>query len=126
MNTLRGAPSKPRLKTYSAESGYVYQYVYRGYRKAPLRDSKPSREYVFSVSRDRKTYLPIFVVLADQVISLWCATHQRELSETELYAIAKLSLFEALDQREQVEDLSAPIEIDGDAIDRHLAALGRL
>ena len=97
--TLHGAPVKPRLKTYSAETGYVYQYVYRGHRSAPVPDGPRSKQYVFSVSRDRKNYFPVFVVLAEQVVSSWCAAHQRVLSETELYAIAKLSLFEALDQR---------------------------
>jgi hypothetical protein len=126
VKTLRGAPLKPRLKTYSAESGYVYQYVYRGYRSAPVPDGPRSKQYVFSVSRDRKNYFPVFVVLAEQVVSSWCAAHQRVLSETELYAIAKLSLFEALDQRQEVAELGAPIEISGDAIERHLAALGRL
>jgi hypothetical protein len=123
---LRGAPVKPRLKTYSAETGYVYQYVHRGYRNVPGRGGDEGREYVFSVTRDRKTYFPVLVVLAEGMIAEWGSAHQRELSETELYAIAKLSLFEAFDQRDDLQELSTPVEPDVHGIDRHLAALGRL
>ena len=120
---LRGAPVKPRLKTYSAATGYVYQYVYRGHRSAQARSGRPGGEYVFSVTRDRKTYFPVSVLLAEAVVAEWSESHQRVLSATEIYAIAKLSLFEAFDERENVDQ---PIEPDGEAIDRYLEALGRL
>ncbi len=123
---LHGAPVRPRLKTYSAATGYVYQYVYRGHRSAQPGSSGPVREYVFSVSRDRKTYLPISVLLAEATLAGWSASHQRVLSETEMYAIVKLSLFEAFDERDNVDQFAIPIELDGAAIDRHLGALGRL
>jgi hypothetical protein len=124
--TLRGAPVKPRLKAYSAETGYVYQYAYQGYRSAQTRDGGQAKEYVFSVSRDRKTYFPVSVSVADAVVKTWSSAHERVLSETELYAIAKLSLFEAFDERNEVQQFSMPIEPDAAAIDRHLSALGRL
>jgi len=78
------------------------------------------------VTRDRKTYFPVSVWLADSVVADWSESHQRALSATEIYAIAKLSLFEALDASESVEQLCKPIEPNGEAIDRHLEALGRL
>jgi hypothetical protein len=42
---LSGAPAIRRMKTYSAQSGYVYQYFYEVQR--------PGTEFVFSVSADR-------------------------------------------------------------------------
>lgn len=125
-SALHGAPVKPRLKTYSAATGYVFQYVYRGNRRAQAGTDGPVTEYVFSVTRDRKTYFPVSVLLAEAVVAAWSESHQRTLSSTELYAIAKLSLFESFDERENVEQISMPIEIDGGAIGRHLEALGRL
>jgi hypothetical protein len=83
-------------------------------------------EFVFSVTRDRKTYFPVSVLLAVAVVAGWSESHERVLSETEMYAIAKLSLFEAFDERENVDQFSMPMEPDGEAIDRHLEALGRL
>ena len=45
---LSGAPPIRRLKTYSAQSGYVYQYFYEGQR--PLR-GEAGTEFVFTVDR---------------------------------------------------------------------------
>jgi len=123
---LHGAPVKPRLKTYSAATGYVYQYVYRGHRSVPAAGGGAASEYVFSVSRDRKTYFPVSVLVAEAVVAGWNESHQRVLSATEIYAIAKLTLFEAFDERENAEQLSMPTGLDSDAIDRHLGTLGRL
>ncbi len=123
---LRGAPVRPRLKTYSAATGYVFQYVYRGHRSGQAGSGGPATEYVFSVTRDRRTYFPVSVLLAEVVFAAWSESHQRTLSSTELYAIAKLSLFEAFDERENVDQLSMPIELDGSAIERRLEAMGRL
>ncbi|MGA7411526.1 MAG: hypothetical protein WBW33_13675 [Bryobacteraceae bacterium] len=123
---LHGAPVRPRLKTYSGATGYVFQYVYRGHRSGQAGRGGAATEYVFSVSRDRKTYFPVSVLLAEPVVAAWSESHQRTLSSTELYAIAKLSLFEAFDERENIEEFSVPVEADAAAIDRHLGALGRL
>ena len=123
---LHGAPIKPRLKTYSAATGYVFQYVYRGHRRGQTGNGLPASEYVFSVSCDRKTYFPVSVRLAEAVVVGWGERYQRALSATEIYAIAKLSLFEAFDERQDLDQLSLPVEPDGEAVDRHLGALGRL
>jgi len=60
---LTGAPSVRRLKTYSAQSGYVYQYFYEGQR--PWQDGKEhGTEFVFTVSADRKTTHELSVIVA--------------------------------------------------------------
>ena len=125
-SALRGSPVKPRLKTYSAATGYVFQYVYRGHRSAPRETGEPATEYVFSVTRDRKTFFPVSVWMAEVVVMQWSELHHRELSAAEMYAIAKLSLFEAFDERETVGQSNTQIEADREAIGRHLQALGRL
>ena len=51
---LTGAPAVRRLKSYSAQSGYVYQYFYEGQR--PFRSGGESGvEFVFTLSADRKS-----------------------------------------------------------------------
>ena len=62
---LSGAPAIRRMKTYSAQSGYVYQYFYEGQR--PLRGAEGGTEFVFSVSADRKTWHPVSVLVGDVV-----------------------------------------------------------
>ncbi len=96
---LTGAPEVRRQKTYSGESGYVYQYYYEGRRPAK-RDGVPGIEHVFNVSADRKTSFPVSVFVSDAVIEEWQRAHRRELGTSERYAIAKLTLFQAFDQRE--------------------------
>jgi hypothetical protein len=95
---LTGAPPVRRLKTYSAQSGYVYQYFYEGHRdySGP---AETGTEYVFRLSADRKDWHPTSVFLAKQVVDGWQAEHNRTLSSTECYAIAKLALFQAFDER---------------------------
>lgn len=95
---LTGAPPVRRLKTYSAQSGYVYQYCYQGQR--PFRHAGESgTEFVFSLSADRKNWRHSKVLLADGAVTAWEAAHARELSPTERYAIAKMALFQAFDER---------------------------
>jgi hypothetical protein len=96
---LTGAPPVRRLKTYSAQSGYVYQYQYEGQR--PFRSAGESgTEFVFSISADRKTWRPSRVLVGDSAVAAWEGAHARELSATERYAIGKMALFQAFDERE--------------------------
>src|ERR1700674_5336219 len=94
---LTGAPAVRRLKTYSAQSGYVYQYFYEGHRS-----SSPERatEYVFNVSPDRKTSFFVSVFVSEGAMESWQDQSGRTLSAAERYAIAKMALFQAFDERE--------------------------
>ena len=88
----------PRLKTYSARSGYVYQYRYQGSR--PIQAGPDSGvEFVFSVSADRKSWHDLGVVVSDGAIRAWEEAHARELTSAERHAIAKMALFQAFDER---------------------------
>ena len=91
---LTGAPSLPRLKTYSANSGYVYQYVFVGQRPAD-----GGVEYFFDVSHDRKTWRRIPVFTGDAALAPWIRDHARELTNSERYAVAKIALRNAFDDR---------------------------
>lgn len=86
------------MKTYSADSGYVYQYAYQGRRA--LADSV---EYVFSVSADRTRFFDVSVIVLDESVETWNSAHGRELGDTERYGIAKMALRQAFDLRETPE-----------------------
>jgi hypothetical protein len=92
---LAGAPASRRQKTYSAQSGYVYQYIYEGCRKRA-----GGTEYVFLVSSDPRTSLPASVVLPDDVMADWEREHDLALRPSERYGIVKMALFQAFDERE--------------------------
>ena len=87
-----------RLKTYSAQSGYVYQYYYEGHR--PFRAGGESgTEFVFRVSAGRKSWRASRILVGDGAIRAWEEARARVLSSTERYAIAKMALFQAFDER---------------------------
>jgi hypothetical protein len=92
---LRGAPATRRLKNYAALSGYVYEYFFEGYR-----DTRDTREYVFSVSGDRKSWSAFQVRLAGDATAEWERERDFVLGDRERYALAKLALFSAFDERE--------------------------
>ena len=95
---LSGAPGVRRLKTYSAQSGYVYQYFYEGQR--PMEGGGESgTEFVFTVSADRKSFHPVSVPVGESALREWEEAHGRTLSSNERYAISKLALFQAFDER---------------------------
>ena len=107
---LTGAPKVRRQKTYSAQSGYVYQYFYEGQR--PFRRTNDAgTEFVFAVSADRKTTFPVSVLLSDEALGSWQAEHGRTLNSTERYAIAKMALFQAFDEREQPAQMKQDVRI---------------
>jgi hypothetical protein len=95
---LSGAPAVRRLKTYSAQSGYVYHYFYEGQRPYS-RDGESGTEFVFTISADRKNWHAASVLLAASAVADWQRDHSRELSSTEHYAVCKMALFQAFDER---------------------------
>lgn len=110
---------RPRLKTYSAETGYVYQYNFAGQRA-----TESATEYVFDVSRDRGSRFRASVFVADAGIRSWQEAHGRELISGERYAIAKLALQRFLDSLE-TENETVEITPGADEIEQILADLGR-
>jgi hypothetical protein len=103
---LAGAPAIQREKTYSAESGCVYSYFYRGHR--PCRGGAA---YVFDVSADRRGVVPVSVFLSGAAIEPWQTAHGRELTGSERYAIAKLALLAAFDQRQDLSFMREQIHV---------------
>jgi hypothetical protein len=103
---LTGAPPVRRQKTYSSDSGYVYQYYYQGHR--PVRGGT---EYVFDVSSGPKRSFPVTVVVSEESVRTWEEAHERSLSATERYAVAKLALFRAFDERPAPARLREPVYV---------------
>jgi hypothetical protein len=120
---LTGSPSHRRLKTYTAGSGYVYEYYYEGYRVAQ-RGEWTGAEHVFSVSADRKRWFPVPVFLPDNATAEWERENGRDLDSTERYAIVKMSLFQAFDDRDHPSEMEGDVLIDPKDIPEILTQLG--
>jgi hypothetical protein len=116
---LTGAPAVRRQKSYSAQSGYVYQYFYEG-----MRPSGSGAEFVFTFSADRKTSHPASVVVSDEALDAWQQAHARALLPNERYAIAKMALFQAFDERETPELMNQGVHVRPADVAAILDALG--
>lgn len=100
-----------RIKSYSAASGFVYQYQFQ--------DAHPSRrgpaagnEYIYYVSADRKTMFPIRIFVRRDAVERWSKQTGRALTGTEEYAAAKMRLFQALDEVEDFATSRPELTVD--------------
>jgi len=98
------------MKTYSAQSGYVYQYFYEGQR-AYENGAEKGTEFVFTISADRKNWEAVSVLVATEAIVAWQRDHDRELSSTEQYAVCKIALFQAFDERATPDLMKSEIRV---------------
>ena len=88
-----------RMKSYTAQTGYVYQYYFVGQREALASDPEsPATEYVFDVSSDRKTMFAVSVFLGPVATQAWSDARGRALSQPECYAAVKLRLMQGFDE----------------------------
>lgn len=120
---LTGAPAIRRQKTYSGQSGYVYQYYYEGHRPYK-RDRHNGIEYVFDVSADRKTSKAVSVLVSNPALEDWEARHGRTLQASERYAVAKMALFQAFDERPDPTAMNADVLVRAADVEAILIGLG--
>ena len=114
-----------RLKTYSGTQGYAYQYYFVGKRAALADDPEaPATEFVFDVTSDRKLTYAVSVFLQEKAVTAWAAVHGRPLTDAEQYAAAKLRLFRAFDELEDVKAEGRRLVIDAAVLQEALASLG--
>jgi len=116
---LRATPAVRRQKNYSAATGYAYEYFYEGFR-----DEGGCRSHHFTVSADRKNWFLLIVQVDDRAVAAWEEAHGRRLADNERYAIAKMALFEAFDERENPAAMRAPVHVDAADAARLLGRLG--
>ena len=114
-----------RVKTYTGETGYVYQYYFVGQRPALPSDSEaPATEYIFDVSSDRKTTYAVSVFVRRDAAENWSSVHGRPLTDTEQYAVAKVGLFHGFDEIENMMQDGRRLSISAAEIEEYLNTLG--
>jgi hypothetical protein len=114
-----------RLKTYTGETGLVYQYYFVGQRAAlPEAPEAPATEYIFDVSSDRKLTFAVSVFVTSDALAAWARAHGRQLTSAEQYAAAKLRLFRGFDEIEDLLNQGRRLAIGPDEIEEILAQLG--
>ena len=114
-----------RLKTYTGAQGYVYQYYFVGQRPALAEDAEaPATEFIFDVTSDRKLTYAVSVFLPDRTRAAWSQSHGRPLTDAEQYAAAKMRLFRAFDELEDMKAHGRRLSIDPSLLEEALASLG--
>ncbi len=112
------------MKTYTGETGYVYQYYFVGKRAALSGvPEAPATEFVFDVTPDRKTMFAVSVFLRAEALAAWATAHGRALTDTEQYGAAKLRLFRGFDQIEKLREEGRSLLIEAPDIEELLAPL---
>jgi len=114
-----------RLKTYAGAQGYVYQYYFVGKRAALADDPEaPGTEFIFDITSDRKLTYAVTVFLPGKSLAAWGEVHGRPLNDAEQYAAAKLGLFRAFDELDDLKTHGRRLTIDGALLEEALASLG--
>ena len=110
------------MKSYSAATGFVYQYYFYEVKKT-RRGLSPGSEYTYMVSADRRPVFPVRVFVYRNAAEHWEARTGRELSGTEEYAVAKMRLFQAFDEIESFAGRAPDLVVDGSNVQALLAQL---
>lgn len=82
----RGPGTPGRLKTYSAECGYVWEYRFAG---------REGERYFFEASATRGAFARIAIEVDAEALR---TAAQRSVSDVEAYAAAKMSLLRVFDR----------------------------
>jgi hypothetical protein len=114
-----------RMKTYTAETGFVYQYYFVGRREALAGEPEaPATEFIFDVTGDRKTTFAVSIFLKAEALKRWHSRRGRSLTEAEQYGAAKMRLFRGFDQIEDLLGQGRRLTVDGSNVEDLLAPLG--
>ena len=111
-----------RVKSYSAATGYVYQYYFYEVEKSK-RGAAAGTEYVYMASVDRKHVFPVRIFVVKDSLEKWTARTGRQFSGTEEYAVAKMRLFQAFDEVEGFSAKTPDLLVDESNLDALLSQL---
>jgi hypothetical protein len=119
---MESAPPPRRIKSYSAATGYVYQYHF--HQVQPVRRGLSfGNEYTYLVSADRKTTFPLRILVLRGAMERWSRLNGRPLTGTEEYAAAKMRLFQAFDQTASLSANQTELVVDDSNLAELLAQL---
>ena len=111
-----------RVKSYSAATGYVYQYYFYEVEKR-RRGRSQGTEYVYMVSVDRHHVFPVRIFVQLDALGEWSGRTGQKLTGTEEYAVAKMRLFQAFDEIEAMAANAPELVVDSSNLEALLSQL---
>ncbi len=112
-----------RMKTYTGGQGYVYQYYFVG-KRAAVEPGTAATEYIFDVTSDRKVTYAVSVLVETAALQAWADAHGRAPTEAEQYGAAKMRLFHAFDEVEDMMSSGRELRVGLPELEEAFAALG--
>jgi hypothetical protein len=114
-----------RYKSYTGETGVTYQYYFDARRPVVRPEGQGTgADYSFVVTADQRPPFTLRVFVAARGLEAWGLTHGRDLDPNEQYAAAKMRLFRAFDEVEQLIDARNDLVVDESNILDLLSPLG--
>lgn len=111
-----------RVKSYSASTGFVYQYYFLETQKS-RRGLHAGTDYVYMVAADRGAAFPLRVFVRRDAVRKWGKSVGREMTGTEEYAAAKMRLFQSFDEVEDLVSARPDLIVDDGNLESLLAQL---
>ncbi len=111
-----------RVKTYTAQTGLVYEYYFVGQREA-LSSEVLATEFIFDVISDRRARYSVSVFVRQDGLESWAEVHGRTLGDPERYAAAKLRLQRGFDEIGDMLAEGRTLAVDANNIEELLAPL---
>jgi hypothetical protein len=113
-----------RYKSYAARTGIAYRYFFES-RRSLVRPAGlgPGSDYIFVATADQRPPFALRVFVSQRATAAWRAAHARELDSSEQYALAKMRLFRAFDELENLREESLNLVVDETNVEELLAAL---
>ena len=115
-----------RYKSYAGETGVSYQYFFDARRSVVRPEGQgPGSDYTFVVTADQHPPFALKIFVSDRALKAWRAAHGRDLDSNEQYAVAKMQLFRAFDEHENLFEVRLNLVVDQANIEELLAPLDR-
>ncbi len=113
-----------RTKTFAAETGTSYQYFFES-RRSVIRPGGLGQgsDYIFVVTADQGPPFTVRVFVSQRALDSWRGAHARELGASEQYALAKMRLFRAFDDLENLREATLNLVVDEANVEELLATL---
>jgi hypothetical protein len=111
---VKPLPLSRREKSYSAASGHVYQYIFKGL---------AGPQHVFSVSAGREAAFELRIHLSEEALLPCRERMGSELRWNEKYALAKLCLFHCFDEAASPAELRQVIRPGAKDLLQHMNTL---
>ena len=113
-----------RYKTYAAETGVAYRYFFES-RRSLVRPAGlgPGSDYGFVVTADQRPPFELRVFVSERAMAACRSAHSKQLDPSEQYALAKMRLFRAFDELENLRAESLSLVVDENNVGELLATL---